>query len=216
MNKTELKIETFFKQFPTATYNKGDVLVRAGEEPEYFFYIERGAVKMSLTTEDGRSLMLHTFFPKSFFSLLSLIEENKNEYDFTTQLVTTLRKVPREELITFLKENSDVLFDLQTRLLRGLKGMLKRVEQASLAPAINQIASLLIYFSKHFSEPDSESKRLSVKITHQEIADWLGLSRENVSKQMKVLETENFITISDHFIEINNFEKLQQKAKENF
>ena len=91
--------------------------------------------------------------------------------------------------------------DLQLRLLQGLQGLLLRTEQGTFLGAKDQVLSLLYYFAKHFSKEKNE-KVLSVKITHQEIADWLGLSRENVSIQMKQLGREGSIQIKDHFIHL--------------
>jgi len=214
--KTQEKIDTFFKQFPTSTYPKDQVLLSMGEPVHYFYFIETGAVKMTKITEAGRNLILHIFFPKSFFSLLSLVSHDINAYDFITLMPTTLRKVPRAELLTFLQTDNDVLYELYLRLLKGLTGLLNRIEQSSLNPAEMQVSSLLVYFANHFSEPDLESssklRQLSLKITHQEIADWLGLSRENVTLQIKALEAAHLIKIKDHRIKIQDFEKLRKVA----
>lgn len=213
MQNTQDKIDTFFKQFPTSTFPKNQVLMSAGEMVHAFYFVETGAVKMTRTTELGKNLILHLFFPKSFFSLLSLASDNTNYYDFVTLLPTTVRKVPRAELITFLQTNNDVLYDVHIRLLKGMTGLLKRIEQTSVNPAEMQVSSLLVYFATHFSEAETVSnekvRHLKVKITHQEIADWLGLSRENVSLQMEALEKANLIKVKDRYLEIQDFEKLQ-------
>jgi CRP/FNR family transcriptional regulator, cyclic AMP receptor protein len=200
------KLVSFVQQFPAVGHPKNDTVLTQGSKSEYFYFVEEGAVKMSRVTNDGKNLILHTFFPGSFFSLLSLVTHDSNEYDFITLLPTTLRKIPRNELLTFLQHNNDALFDLQLRLLKGLNGLLKRIEQSASLPAYNQVASLLLYFSKHLSTE-------LPKITHQEIADWLGLSRENVSIQMKKLESDGVITVLNHQVHIPNGEKLAMVAQ---
>jgi CRP/FNR family transcriptional regulator len=196
------KLTLFFQEYPAAGYPKNEVVLQEGSTSEFFYFVESGAVKMSRVTSKGTNLILHTFFPGSFFSLLSLISNESNEYDFITLLPTTLRKVPQSELITFLQHNNDVLFELQIKLLKGLNGLLKRIEQSTSTPAYSQVASLLLYFSKHLSTE-------LPKMTHQEIADWLGLSRENVSIQMKKLENDGLIELRGHQIIIPDSEKLK-------
>lgn len=209
-NQVYEKIEVFFRQYPTKTYPKNELLIVAGSQNSDFYYIETGVVKMSLVSTEGKNLILHLFFPKSFFSLLSLASEGMNNYDFITLRQTTLRKIPRKELVDFLTNNSDVLSVVQTRLLKGMEGLLKRIEICSLSSAYKQVASLICYFGRHFIDPEqtTHNKRLTIKITHQEIADWLGLSRENVSIQMKLLEKNGVITTHRHLIEITNPDEL--------
>lgn len=208
------KLDTFFKQYPTSTYPSGTLLLAADEKPYFFYYIESGAVKMSFSSKAGQNLVLHIFFPKSFFSLLTLIDESVNKYNFISLTNTTIRKIPKTELISFIQADNEVSYDLNLRLLHGLSGLLKRITSVSLGDAKMQIAGLLVYFSSHFAEskPQSDdSTRISIKITHQEIADWLGLTRENVSIQMKNLEKEKFIEIDQRFVIILNLQRLKER-----
>lgn len=213
MTAATTKIETFFAQFPAAGYPKAHLLVAAGSKNRFFYYVETGAVKMSLTSPTGRNLVVHIFFPGSFFSLLTLVSEGINEYDFITVVPTTVRKVPISELQLFLESHNDVLFDLQLRLLKGLQGLVKRLEQATLTPAHQQVANLIVYFATHFAENELSQKKdqrqLTIHITHQEIADWLGLTRENVSLHMKVLEEKGLISMQDHLIKVPQLAALK-------
>lgn len=209
---TSEKLLAFFKQFPTSFYSKNEVVFQAGANNETFYFVESGSVKMTKISPDGKNLVLHIFFPNTFFSLLTLVTDDTNDHDFITLENTKIRKVPKTELLNFLQQNSDEMFLLQLRLLKGMTGLLKRIEQRAWIPAYNQVASLLLYFGKHFAVPNPShtSQHLKIKITHQEIADWLGLSRENVSLQMKQLEREGFIKVSQHYIEITNPPLLQK------
>jgi CRP-like cAMP-binding protein len=215
MSTPESKIAAFIKKFPTESYSPQTPILTAGTQTAYFYYVLEGAVKMVTTSPKGRNLILHTFFPKTFFSLFSLVNSGSNQYDFVTQLPTVVAKVPQHELLTFLKSDTDVLFELQLRLVKGLIGLTKRIEQSTLSSAYQQVASLLLYFAEHFSEPvdrlhpTPSSHRLVVRITHQEMSEWLGLSRENVSIQMKLLEKNDLIKMSERYVEILSTDLLK-------
>lgn len=210
-------LTAFAAQFSTESYPVRSVILAAGEPATFFYYIEKGAVKMSTTSNKGRNFIVHTFFPGAFFSLFSLIPDQPNSYDFIALLPTVVRKIPQSALIDFLKADSDAMFELQTRLLKGLAGLTKRIERLALAPAYQQVASLLVYFADHFAEPSSDTTPTShpkfvLKITHQEMSEWLGLSRENVSIQMKQLERNKVITHTDRYIEIVDLNTLKNLA----
>jgi CRP-like cAMP-binding protein len=214
-DQIQKKLRLFYDQFPLELYGKGTTIFRSNSQLDYFFFVEEGSVKMTTTSDNGKTLVLHIFYPGSCFSLLSLISDGMNKYDFITMTSSKLRKIGKDEFISFLKENTDVLFDFQIRLLKGMQGLLDRIEQSNFISAYQQVAGLLIYFLRHFSEADessSEQKSIQVRLTHQEIADWLGLSRENVSIQMKLLERNKIIATSHRFIEILDLPELHKLA----
>lgn len=207
-------LQAFAQNYPSEMFTQNTVVMRSETKSDFFYFVETGAIKMSKTSKDGKHLILHTFFPGSFFSLLTLASNGLNPYDFTTQLPSTLRKIPQKEVVNFLTSHPEVLFNVQIRLLKGLSGLLQRVEQTVFVPAYNQVASLLVYFSRHFAESShTTTHRLMVKITHQEIAEWLGLSRENVSIQMKRLERQGLIKVNNHVLEICDLEALNQLSQ---
>jgi len=208
-------IEVFFQAYPKKTYQRDELIMSSESSCDFLYFVESGAVKMTKTSSQGQTLVLHVFFPASFFSLLSLLNTTPQAYDFITLTQTTVFRAPKAEVMTFLKDNNLAMLQLQERLLQGLAGLLQRLESVALAPAYNQVASLLLYFAKHFSsasEPNNQVSQLLIKITHQEISQWLGLSRENVSIHMKHLERDGLIQSESHLIKIIDREKLHQLA----
>lgn len=214
MNQVDEKIHTFFQQFPGQQYNKGKTILSTGSFEDYFFFIETGAVKMMTTSGKGQNLVLHIFNTRSCFPLLALVNQGVNAYDFITLTSTIVHKVPQEKVLAFLHENVDVLFEFQLCLLKGIQGLIHRIEQSTFVLAYNQVAGLLLYFARHFSDNSfsNTKKAIKLRITHQEIAAWLGLTRENVSIQMKQLERDGFISKKDKRIEIIDVKKLKHLA----
>src|SRR3989338_2682986 len=56
-----------------------------------------------------------------------------------------------DQVIRFLKENPDVLFDLATRLSLGIVGLLEKIENATYTNAYHKILSLLLYLANHYA-----------------------------------------------------------------
>lgn len=209
----ETTLSDFAQGFSLHTYQKGQVVLAAGLESHYFYYLETGAVKMTKISKDGKVAVLHIFFPGSVFSLITLVNQHFNEYDFITLTDVRLRKIPRHQLQEFLRTQPQALLELNLRLLKGLSGLLKRIETKAFIPAYNQVASLLLYLARHFSSASESPSQLSIRITHQELAEWLGLTRENVSLQMKRLEKEGLITTQQHHIQLENVARLTELAE---
>lgn len=166
-------------------------MIHAGEVPATFFYIERGCIKMTALGAEGQDVPLHIFYPGACVSLLFLSEATV-PYDFVALNEVQVRLIPRAELEGLLANNSAISLWFLRQMTKGMGGLLKRLERQLTLDAYHQVASVLLYFARH--RQDLKRAEAPVKITHQVIADWLGLSRENVSIQMKKLEAAGYIT----------------------
>jgi CRP-like cAMP-binding protein len=209
------KFENFFQKYPLQTYTPGQRVIDAGSKLNFLFYIKDGCVKMSTTSLSGESLSLHVFYPGSCFSLLGLTSSFENRYDFEAITEVQIYRAPQDQVMKFIQENSDISYELMVRMLFGLRGLLDRVEQSVFVSAYHRVASLLLYFVTHFAVAQSDEKSLSIKITHQDIAEWLGLSRENVSIQMKKLEREGFLSKKNGLLHIYKVAELKELVEEN-
>lgn len=194
------QIDLFIHHFPLVKYPKGTHFFADHVYP-YFLYLKKGAVQLNHTAYDGEILHLHIFYPGACISLLSLVEP-REPYDFIALTEAEAYKIPREAFLQSLHRNPELSFHFLMHAMKGMKGLLYRVHHDASASAYQRVASLLLYFLKH-----SKSH-----ITHQEIAEWLGLSRENVSIQMKRLEREGLIGKEKNKIILLQTDRLQKIA----
>jgi CRP-like cAMP-binding protein len=211
----ETKLSQFFSRYQTHTFEKETAVLKAGSAVHSFFYIQEGSVKMSTTSSSGQNLTLHIYQPKSCFPLVSLTESSPQSlYDFFTLTTTKLAQVPRVDFINFIQSDAEVSYYFLLRMIRGSEGLLKRIQQTAFVPAFNQVAGVLLYFALHYGKQQEDEVQLSdMKFTHQDIAEWLGLSRENVSIQMKKLEREGLVNRKNGHIVITQFSELQRLQK---
>jgi CRP/FNR family cyclic AMP-dependent transcriptional regulator len=203
-------LRDFAQQYPLVPFKAKEFLIRSGEKVPYFFFIKEGCVKMFSTSQNGSNLTLNIFYPNSCLSLMSLVGSAESAYDFQALTDGEAYHIPAEECITFVKSNAQVSYELLEKLLLGTHGLLFRIQQSSFVTAYYQVAGLLLYFARHSSQDDTAAARLSLRITHQDIADWLGLSRENVSVQMKKLERDGYISRVGKNIVVKNKDHLTQ------
>jgi len=139
--------------------------------------------------------------------LLSLVDNNDN-YDFEAETDIEVFQIPKDSFLTELQRDGAVTYELLVHAMGGIKGLLTRVHQANSSSARGRVAGLLAYFARHQSGNDGD-QMLTVQVTHQEIAEWLGLSRENVTLQLQYLEEAGFIQRENRVIRILHLEGLQ-------
>src|SRR5664279_727901 len=114
----ENKLKAFFTQFKRQEYKKGEILVRADDDPAGIFYLTQGNVKTYLITAKGDEIVLNIFKPISFFPMSWAINSTKNNYYYEAMTELVLWRAPKEDVVVFLKSNPDVLLDLLSRVYK--------------------------------------------------------------------------------------------------
>src|SRR5579875_2445544 len=123
------KIHRTLSAYPKRTYPKGQIIVFADESPEHIFYIVKGKVIKYDVSYRGDEVIVNVFKPPAFFPLSWAVNGSHNAYFYKTDAETELYVVPAEDVIKFLKANPDVMYDLISRIYRGMDGMLTRMVQ---------------------------------------------------------------------------------------
>lgn len=209
----EQKLDFFFTQSKPIFYKKGEMIIRA-EDPIFgIFYLKKGLVRQFLISPDGVEITLHIFKPISFFPMMLALDRTSNRYSFQAITPVELWRQRPEKVIEFLKMEPDVLLDLSTRFASGLNGLALRIEQLLLDGAYKRLVSLLLYLAGRFGKPAEDSVIIDLPLTHNDIAAWIGTSRETASRQMEKLTRKRVISSQRHMIIVNNLKKLEKEIE---
>lgn len=211
MNETiRKKLDDFFTQFKYQQYKKGEILIRADDEPQGIFYLKNGVVRQYSISKDGEEQTLNLYKPISFFPLMWAINNTPNTYYFESVTEVEVYRAPRQEVIDFLKKEPEILYDLVSRLYRGMHGLLSRIEYLQSGDAYAKVIFALLNASYRFGE-QKDNAEIEINITHREIAALTGLTKETISRECTRLEREGLITNTNHLVKIRDVHKLESE-----
>lgn len=206
------KLEQFFQKFTSLSFKKNDIILCAGDTPAGIYYLKKGLVRQYVISKKGEILVLHIFRPGTFFLMMWAINNTPNTYYFDALTPVEVWRAPLSDVREFIKGNPDLLFDLTSRLLQGLDGLLKRFEYLVFDPAYAKVALLLSYFANNFGEKNGDGISIKLPITHKEIASWIGTTRETASLQIEDLKRRGFITNKGRVLIVKDLAKLEQQS----
>lgn len=204
-------VKQFFSQYKAREYQKGEIILRAKETPTSIYYLETGYVREFILSEQGLELTLHFFKPKSFFPLTWALLGHENLYDFDAATPVIIRQAPKDEVVVFLKNNVEVLFDLNKRVLAGIEGLLSRIQYLAFGNARLKVVSTLLFLTKHFSEVRNDVMVITTPFTHREIAAFAGVTRETVSREIEKLKEQQLIRYNAKTIALLDIMALRQE-----
>ncbi|MBI4096504.1 MAG: Crp/Fnr family transcriptional regulator [Candidatus Levybacteria bacterium] len=208
------KVDNFFSKFKVLTYKKGENVIRGEDTPRGVCYVKSGYVKMNLIMEDGRELTVNIFKAGSYFPMIWAINNIPNIYFYQAMSEVQLQRAPKEELLIFLKENPDVLFELFSRILTGLNALIINIGHVLSGNAYSRIISVLVILAKRFGEKTGKDGYIIIKLplTHQDIANIAVITRETVSIIIKQIERKKIIGRQGKFLVIKSLSDLEKES----
>jgi len=204
------KIETFFATYPKRTYPKDQIVVFAGEDPEKVFHILSGKISQYDISYRGDEIVINIFKEPAFFPMSWAINRTPNSYFFKADEETIVRVAPPDDVVKFIKDNPDVMFNLLSRLYKGVDGVLARTTHLMSGSARSRIIYELIIECRRFGEKADENM-YRLKINESDLAAHSGLARETVSREMKHLKERELIEIVGGGIFVKDLSALESQ-----
>lgn len=202
------EFEIFYKQFTVRNYKKGEMLIRADDDPQGIFYLKKGYVRQYTISKTGFELTLHILKPISYFPMVWAINGTPNVYYFEALTAVEVGRAPRDQVVNFIKDKPTIIFELMSELLEDYAESLTRIEHLVFSDAYRRVISVLLYIAKHFGEKKGNGIIVHHRFTQQDIATLVGVARETASNEMIKLEKKHLIVHVDHSILFSDIGKL--------
>jgi CRP/FNR family transcriptional regulator, cyclic AMP receptor protein len=165
-------------------YRKGVTLIHEGDQGDTLFILLRGRVRVFGSDEDGREITYGDYGAGEFLGEI-ILDGGPRSASVITLEPTDCVQVTRHTLLQHIAEHPEFAFDL-------LANVIRRVRAATLSTkhmALNGVYERLVALLNQLAQPQADGTRLiAERLTHQEMANRLGCSREMVSRLMKDLD----------------------------
>ncbi len=193
-----------------ATYPKGAILFVEGQEPRGVFVICNGRVKLSATSADGKSLILRIADPGEVVGLPGTI--SGKPYEVTAEALEPIQAnfIPRDNFLQFLRQHGEVALRVAQLLSNIYHAAYQEVRSLGLSSSsAEKLARFLLDWSGRQVKDQGEI-RLKLTLTHEEIAQMIGASRETVTRLFADFKRNNLIEVHGSTLVITNKAGLEQ------
>lgn len=205
------EFEIFYQQFTVRKYKKGEILIRADDDPQGIFCLKKGYVRQYTISKNGLELTLHILKPTSYFPMVWAINGTPNVYYFEALTAVEVGRAPRDQVVQFIKDKPSIIFSLMSGLLEDYAETLTRVEHLVFSDAYRRVISILLYIANHFGEPSKKGHVVHHRFTQQDIATLVGIARETASNEMVKLEKKGLVKYIDHSMLFKDISLLERE-----
>lgn len=206
------KLDDYFTGFRRLYFKKGETIYRAEDEIDSIFYLKKGYARLYSLSKNAAQLTFIIYKPGDFFPLIPAIKRTPSSYYTESMTEAELYEVPAEKFLQFIKSDNGVLFELLDRTLTRFGGVLTRMEYAIFGNAANKVAGIILICSERFGVQAVNGTLIQVPLTHQDIANLLGMARETVSIEMKKLQNTGLIGYRRKNLVVKNYNSLKEQA----
>jgi CRP/FNR family transcriptional regulator, cyclic AMP receptor protein len=179
------------REFP-----RGQVILGPDSDPDLIYLVKAGRVKISTSSPEGKEQILALLERGDVFGELEPTERPGPTHveAFDHSIVCTLHRTLFEEI---LRHTPEVGLRVIRVLARRLRAAEQEIEDLALRSVPGRLAALLLRLAEEYGEPQDHGIRLSLRLTHQDLANMVGSTRETVTTIIGRFRDEGLITV-DH------------------
>ncbi len=207
------QLTTLAKQSWKQTAETGSELVGDAEKVASYSNVLSGVIKLSKTLADGRQQIVGLQFAPDFLG-----RPFKSESALNAEAATdvTLCSFPKASVERMMKESPELEHLLLMQALKELDEAREWMVTLGRKTAAEKVASFLLLIARNIdpNQPALAAKAVfELPLTRADIADFLGLTIETVSRQMTILRKEGVIEIENNrHVTVGDMERLARRA----
>jgi len=191
-------VRTLAERGQVRSFPKGSIIINEGDRGDSLFVIITGRVKVFVSDDEGREMVLADHGPGDYVGEMAL-DGRPRSASVITMEPTTCSVVTREALRDAIVANPDFALALITTLIDRARTTTTNVKNLALMDVYGRVARLLLSLA---TEQDGKLL-VRERMTQQEIADRVGASRDMISRIFKDLTIGGYVTVVDRQITIN-------------
>ena len=186
----------------TAVYPKSAMLFIEGQQPRGVFVLCTGKAKLSTSSREGKTIIIKISEPGDVLGLNATI--SNHPYEVTAEMIEPGQAnfITRAALLDFLREYGEVALRVAEQLSQNYYTAYEEIRTLGLATSpAEKFAKLLLSWD---SGQTNGSKQIKLTLTHEEIAEMIGTTRETVSRLFSHFKKRQLLQVKGSTLVILN------------
>ena len=187
-----------------ASYPKGATLFVEGQSPRGVFILCNGRIKLSTSSADGKSLIVRIAEPGEVLGLPATV--TGKPYELTAEVIEPAQAnfIARQDFLTFLREHGEAALRVAQQLGETYHSAIAEMRTIGLSHSVGEkLARFLLDLSAGHDKGKGEL-RITLTLTHEEIAQVIGASRETVTRLFGEFKKKQLLQVKGSTLVIKN------------
>lgn len=195
------------------SFSKGTALFRRGEEGDALYIVIRGRIRIFASNRRGSEITLALLGPGEFFGEMALLDGQPRSANAEAEEDTELHVLKRDPFFSFLMHKESALRAILCSLSLRLRRTDDLLTEACFLQVQHRLARKLVELAEAIAAEEGQSESYNIRATQQELAGMIGVTRESVNKELKVLRRKGLVQTSRNRITVLDPERLKRRCR---
>jgi CRP/FNR family transcriptional regulator len=210
---SENELEQLTKVVRERHFSKNEIILCEEDATLYMYIVRSGKIKVVQSSITGKEKILAIHKKGDYFGEMALLDGFAAPASVIAMEEATIALISKSDFESTFLNDSRIMQHIIQMLCSRLRDSWLMIKVMSFSNAAEKVRSVLEHLCNGNGIKDSRGTILPIKLTHKEIAEYASLSRETVSRQLKVMERANEIEIlSNRTILLKNPAKAHRQV----
>jgi CRP-like cAMP-binding protein len=183
------------------TLKPGNVLCEQGDDGDSMYFIEDGTLEVSVLSSEGRKLFLDVMNPGDYVGEIALLDPGPRTATLTARSSVRLLRISRNDLQLAIADDPMLGLELARMAASRLRWVSQQLHEQVFLPLPARLARKLLHLA-----PEENT---TLHMSQNELADFVGATREAVSKTLKHWEQDGVIALGRQKVTISDNSALK-------
>jgi CRP/FNR family transcriptional regulator, cyclic AMP receptor protein len=191
----------------------GEAIFSMGSPGDNMMAVLSGNVRISVTSPEGKELLLAILFPGEVFGEIALLDGKQRTADATAMTPCSLAVLDRRDILSFLQHHPGAWPNIVNVLCDRLRKTNEHIAEVALLQLPARLAKALLRVVTDQDEAAAGHATGQIKLSQSELGNMVGAARESVNKCLRSWQREGIIGIKGSLITIANRTALHDLAE---
>lgn len=192
------------KKFPSKT-----ILEASGKPKAYVYLLLHGTVRQYFIAPEGTEKTLLLLSRGDLFGEITGLQQDCDQVFTQSLSPVSVCQIPIKDFITLLQKDSSVSYAINQMLSYKFRILMAQLQDSSFCDAGERLKNLLLRLSAQQGIPTKYGIQIPCRYTHEELAGMISSTRSTVSRKMKLLQEEGFLTVRNRCLYIHPPAKIE-------
>ncbi len=194
--------------FSIATYRKKEEIFAEGDQPEWFYIVAQGKVKITKLSHDGKEIILEIISPTDIFGGVAVLRNFPYPANAIAMEDTEVVKILRKNLMRLVDRFPHLMYLIALHLGDRMKSSYESLKNIALERVEARIAALLLKLAGKVGTETKQGLVIDMRLTKQDVADMVGTTVETSIRTFSKFKREGLLADVDGKIVIRDREAL--------
>lgn len=206
----ESKLYKIFKEVgKVEKFHANEIIFLQNDPAERFYLIQRGRVRVYLTSENGNELTIEIVRAGKIFGEAGYFSRSTQINSVSAITEVELLAVDMIKLYPYLIHNPEAMIEMFQFMANRIRDLSFQLNSITFMTAEKKLAYMLLRLGEYFKQSGSDNE-YTIDYTHQEMGELTGSNRVTVTRALKHMEEMGFLKLDYRNIHVVDAKALEE------